>query len=134
MTIHDFMKDSIVEAIDELKMVFGNDNVILTPEKDGGAYVMVKKIELGAKFNCPHIWCSFYINYLYPASDIYPHYVSPELCFSNGEKLNGPFSTVIENKNKDKCIQVSRRSNRWNPAQDTALLKLEKVLKFIKEL
>ena len=127
------MKNEISEAIDELKCVLGEKNVEVNPDNIGGAYVTINNIDIGDKFAPSIIWCGFYINHMYPMSDIYPHFINPEIKLSNGEDLKGPFQ-IINNWNNRISMQVSRRSNRWNPAQDTAQMKLEKVLDFIKNI
>jgi hypothetical protein len=122
----------VSEAIKEVKDVFGEDNVEVTSDGSGGAVVIVQKIDVGEKFTPRFIWCGFHISHVYPAADVYPHFVNEGLKRVNNDPLGSGFSGPVDWQNR-KAIQVSRRSNRWNPANDTAYLKLEKVIKFIQD-
>ena len=127
------MKSEVEKAIKEIEDTYGKEHVEVQPDSDGGAYIVVSNIDLGNKFMPSTIWCGFLINHMYPISDVYPHFINPDFQYSGD--LGKPKGSFQFDKiwNERKAVQVSRRSKRWNPSQDTALLKLEKVIKFIKE-
>lgn len=125
------MTDEVEEAIQELKDVYGEQNVSATPDQQGGAYVFVQNLDIGGKYTPSIIWCGFYLTHMYPTPDVYPHFVNPDLQRADRTPLSSTFQKV-QWQNRD-AIQVSRRSNHWNPSLDTAQLKLEKVLKWMKE-
>ncbi|MFB6340546.1 hypothetical protein ACE1ET_02435 [Saccharicrinis sp. FJH62] len=125
------MKKEVIDAIHELQEAYGEDNIEVKPDGNGGALIVVKNIDIGDKFIPSKIWCGFHINHMYPMSDVYPHFVNSDLQFNGGSDLKGPYQK--REWNARNSIQVSRRSKRWNPALDTALLKLEKVIQFIRE-
>lgn len=130
----------VQEAIEALKQAYGEENIEVKPEVQGGAYIIVKNIPIGDKFIPTDIWCGFLINYTYPESDVYPHFVNEDLKKNNEspedlgknatERLGAGYAGPVD-WNDRKAIQISRRSNRWSPAQDTALIKLTKVINWM---
>lgn len=104
--------------------------VSLEPDGDGGAYVVVEAVPLSQTYQQSQTWVGFHITYAYPRADVYPHFVRSDLCRVDGGALGGGTSAGHSFRGRA-AVQLSRRSNRLNPAVDTALLKLQKVLRWL---
>ena len=122
----------VAEAIEELKLVYETENVSATEDGEGGAYVIVKGLVIGEKYIPSTIWCGFRITYMYPEAQVYPHFVNPELKRADEANFGGGFSKDVS-WNKLTTVQISRSSKVWKASIDTAQLKLEKVLQWIRE-
>ena len=129
------MKAEVEEAIEEIRRAFPALTVDVTPDPDGGAYVRVHDVDLGPQFSPRNSWCVFRITFQYPCADVYPHYFVNKIQRVSGGDLPGGFhvdNTCTVNEVSEPATMVSRRSNRLNPATDTAALKLQKVLDWIR--
>jgi hypothetical protein len=127
------MTEEIEQAIKELKEAYGAQNVEVTPEANGGAFVIVNNISVDPGLSPSTIWCGFFLSFVYPSADVYPHYVNPDLKRADGLAFGQGFSVNVE-WNKRNTIQLSRKSNRWNPARDTAVIKLTKIINWLNSL
>ena len=125
------MTPEVANAVEEVKAAFPGLQVDVTPEAQGGAYVVVHGLPVGPSYAPAHTWVGFLIPFLYPHADVYPHFVDGSLRKGSGAPhgvgITGPTAW-----NGRAALQVSRRSNRWNPATDTAALKLAKVLEWLR--
>ena len=117
------------QAIDELAAGFPAARVSAEADGDGGAYVFVEDVPLAKIYEQCETWAGFHITYQYPSADVYPHFVRGDLQRANGDALGKSMTTGSFQGRS--AIQLSRRSNHWNPARDTALLKLQKVLQWL---
>ena len=121
---------AVIKAIDEIRSTFDHSSVEVEPDSSGGAYVIVKELALGLPYRQADIWIGFQITFQYPYADVYPHFTDPNLAREDGADLGSGFGTA---QFRDQpAIQISRCSNRLNPAIDTASLKLLKVLQWMK--
>jgi len=120
------MKTAVQRAITELRATFPDANVTVVEDNDGGAYVTMDPVPLMGPYTQTETWVGFHIGFQYPASDVYPHFVRADLTRRDGAALGSGLSTAsFQSKS---AIQVSRRSNRLDPAVQTAAHKLLKVL------
>jgi len=126
------MTAEVEEAIKELESAYGAQNVQVTLDADGGAYVIVSNLNIGEKYAPSVIWCRFRVTHMYPQAQVYPHFVNLDLKRTDGAALGVGFASPVAH-NDIQTVQVSRSSKNWNPASDTAQIKLEKVLQWIKE-
>jgi hypothetical protein len=126
------MTEEVQQAIEELKLAYGDGNVEATPDNEGGAYVVVNDLDLCDKYEPVKTFCGFRITHMYPEAQVYPHFIVPDLKRADKNPLGAGFSKPMQWNDRE-VIQVSRKSNHWNPAVDTAQIKLEKVLKWIRE-
>jgi hypothetical protein len=126
------IKPDVLQAIEELKAVYGAENVEVTPEPQGGAYVIVRDINLSEKYAPSRVWIGFLITFNYPLADVYPHYVNGNLKFVDGREFANPVTPLKWRELS--AFQISRRSNSWNPAEDTAETKLAKIIQFLNSL
>ena len=108
----------------------------------------VDPVELGPRYTPSATWLKFQVTFQYPAADVYPLFIPPDVVRADAAPNNGapgngtPLGEgTMLNQYADgpgaapiPTIQLSRRSNRLNPATDTAALKVEKVLSWLREL
>lgn len=128
------MRPVVANAVNEIKAAFATHTVEVVHDGEGGAFVRVGDIVFGGQYVPSSGWVAFRIGHAYPHADIYPHYLPGALRRHDGKPLGeafhkqpmqlGPFSEA--------ATMVSRRSHRWNPGLDTAVLKLAKVLDWIR--
>jgi hypothetical protein len=114
------MTPELAAAIDEIRAAFAPSAVTVEEIGDGGAHVVIDSVELGAVYVQDDTWLQ------YPLSDVYPHFVRPDLARVDRAPLGEATSPTTWHGRR--AIQLSRRSNRLNPATDTAALKAIKVL------
>ena len=120
----------VAQAIDELRATFDQCSVEAEADGSGGAYVVVRDLPLGLPYVQTNIWIGFQITFQYPYADVYPHFTDSNLTRKDGAGLGGGFGSA--QFRGQPAIQISRRSNKLNPAIDTAALKLLKVLQWLK--
>ena len=120
---------AVRKAIDEIVAGFPTARVKADPCGNGGAYVVVQDVQLAKIYEQAETWVGFHITYQYPFADVYPHFVRPDLRRADGDSLGMAMTSGAFRGHP--AIQLSRRSNHWNPARDTALLKLQKVLRWL---
>lgn len=118
-------------AVEELRACLPDAEVVATDTGDGGAIVTIDPVELGPVYVQRDTWLRFAISFQYPYADIYPLFVRPDLTRVDG---NGHGTGIgLGMFNGEPAMQLSRRSNRLNPAIDTAALKVMKVVKWLRE-
>ena len=125
------MKLEVQRALDELRRCFGEAEVTAHSKPDGGAIVTIESIDLGSAYTPQFSWIKFGISFQYPYADVYPLFVHPDVVRSDGRPHgNGISLGSFEGQG---ALQLSRRSNRWDPAVDTVALKVTKVIQWFKE-
>lgn len=125
------MTPEVQRAIEELKEAFPGHPIDVTPEAQGGAYIVVRDLPIGEQYIPSISWVGFQMTFQYPNADVYPHFVDGSLRRKDGRGLGQGLSGPT-NWQERSVIQVSRRSTRLNPAVDTAATKLTKVLSWLK--
>ncbi len=123
------MTPEVEQAIEEIKCYFPGSTIETESEPQGGAYVIVHDLDFGGKFTPSKNWMGFLIDFQYPRSDVYPHFFDRAVRRTDGSQYGGGISSTTW-RNKE-VWQISRRSNRLNPAVDTAAFKLAKVLEWL---
>jgi hypothetical protein len=120
---------AVQQALLELAESFPGHQLEQRPDGAGGAWVVLDDLPLGPAFVPACSWVGFAIGALYPRADVYPHFVRPELRRADGQPLTTPLNPGHPMPGFDRlAVMVSRRSNRWDPAHDTAALKLHRIL------
>ncbi len=127
------MTPAILAAVTEVEQSFLGYRVEVTPESQGGAYVIVHDLSLGERYVPATSWIGFLITFQYPYADVYPHFLRSDLKRIDGANLPSGFSGPIV-WNGCQALQISRRSNRWTAGVDTAAMKLAKVLNWIRNV
>lgn len=126
------MTPEVDAAIAEIKQAFWGHQVDVDPEEQGGAHVIVHDLFIGKGFVPSQSWVGFTINFQYPRSDVYPHFIDPDARRADGATFGQGISGPTDWRGR-KAIQISRKSNRWDPTCDTAALKLAKILEWLKQ-
>ena len=121
---------AVTKAIEEIRRTFEGCDVEVEADGSGGAVVVVRGVPMGCPYVQTEVWFGFHITFQYPYADVYPHFTNADLARSDGGGLGGGFGTA--SFQGQPAIQISRRSNRLNPATDTAALKLLKVVTWMK--
>lgn len=117
-------------AVEEIRRGLPDATLVVREEGEGGAVAIVEDVPLGCPWAQPSTWIGFRIAFSYPYADVYPHFVRGDLSRADGGQLGEALSpTTFEGRS---AIQISRRSNHRDPAIETALLKLEKVLAWLR--
>lgn len=125
------MTPEVAEAVEEVRKAFEGHGVDVEEEGQGGGYVTVHDLFLGARFKPTVSWVGFLVTFQYPRADVYPHFIDAGVVRAEGGQLPSGI-TAGHNWRGKAALQVSRRSNRWNAATDTAALKLAKVLEWLR--
>jgi len=137
------MKPNVEAAITQLREGLPGKNVQVAEDADGGAHVTVEGLEIGECFEPGVSWVGFHLTWSYPDAAVYPHFIDPVVRYvGSGPTPNqhpgGALPAAlargryqVTGSERD-AIQVSRQSNHWNPATDTALNKLLRVLEFLR--
>jgi len=124
------LKQAVERAIAEIRETFVGHKVDVTEDGDGGARVRVHDLHLGEQYVPSTSWVEFAITFQYPEADVYPHFLVPGLKRVDGAGLGGEFQQVQWNGSP--ATQLSRRSNNRIQDLDTAAIKLNKVLTWIR--
>lgn len=134
MTTRDAMNSAVAAAISQVARAFPDSGTSHLDDGQGGAFVIIDALDLGPAFTPRITWVGFAIPPLYPRADVYPHYVRPDLARTDGSILTVPLNPgqMMPGFNRP-ATMVSRRSNRWDPARDTAVLKLHRVLLWFRQ-
>jgi hypothetical protein len=125
------MTPAIQQAVEEIKLAYSDHPVSVEEEAQGGAYVTVKNLFIGNQYQPERSDCTFLITFQYPYADVYPHFLDAAVVRKDGKPHPQGFGTV--NFKERPALQISRRSNHRDPAQETAALKLAKVLQWIEQ-
>ena len=125
------MKAEIEQAVEELRRCFSDAEVVARATDDGGVTVTIDSIDLGPVYTPQQTWIKFAISFQYPYADVYPLFVRPDLARADRR----PHGQGITNTSYrgEPALQLSRRSTRLNPAIDTAVLKITKVIKWLQK-
>jgi hypothetical protein len=136
------MKREVAEAIEEITRARVGTEVESLRDPDGGAFVLVRGIDIGGSFAPSTTWIAFQITWAYPDADCYPHFIAPEVQYvGTGPAPNqhpaGNLPTAMSRGARAPgfdlaAIQVSRRSNRRNGETDSALQKLLRIIEFLR--
>src|SRR5436853_599957 len=113
------MTPEITAAIEEFRLHFPGHPVEVVPEPQGGAYVTVANLDIGRGFRPTMSWCGFLMTFQYPRADVYPHFMDPAVVRADGSSLPSGLGGPVDWQGQ-KAVQISRRSNRWDPTCDTA--------------
>ena len=123
------LKPAVTRGIEEITARFAGHAVHIREDGAGGAYVIIDEVELGPLYIQPTTWMGSHLDFNYPYSDTYPHFVRGNLARVDGRGLgDGAQPTTWEER---PAIQLSRRSNHLDATIDRADLKFLKVLDWL---
>lgn len=123
--------DAVAKAIVEIERYVPPATITLRDDDEGGAWVILEDVPLGGPWAEPSTWIGFRITYTYPYSDVYPHFVRRDLTRTDGAAPMGEAMSQATFEGRE-AIQISRASNKRDPARETAALKLQKVLTWLR--
>lgn len=115
-------------AVEQVRLQFAGHAVQVVREIGGDAVIIIDEVLVGEQYDPPRTWFGFRISSAYPNADVYPHYVGR--IARRDDNAHGAAIQPVEWEGRS-ALQVSRRSNGWNPRTDTAALKAIKVLTWL---
>lgn len=129
------VKESVRQALDEIKCLFSGHAIDVVPDEQGGVFVRVHELEIGDQYLPNVTWIGFRITFQCPFPDVYPHFTDPSIQRKDGKPLRDGFSRQKWQFGKDhlQVTQISRRSKKHNPQENTPGVKLGKVLDWIRK-
>ncbi len=130
MPIEGNYKPAVRRALEELERAHPDARLTAQEDGEGGALVLLEDVGLGPPYEQAATWIGFRIGFQYPNADVYPHYVRGDLKRIDGRPLGEGMSASSFLGRP--AIQISRRSNHLDPGIQTAVLKLEKVLAWLR--
>lgn len=125
------MNPEVEQAVAELRRCFGDAVVVACPKDDGGAVVTIDPIDLGPGYAPQQTWIKFQISFQYPLADVYPLFVRPDLARADGQP-HGEAITQAKFEGEP-ALQLSRSSSHLDVEVDTAVLKVTKVIQWLRE-
>lgn len=137
------MKPAVVNVLAELRMGLPGNTVRHLEDGEGGANVIVDGLFIGENFRPSTAWIGFHITWPYPDTDVYPHFLDPQVKYVGAEpQLNRhpdgdlpvPLSRAATMPGYNiPAIQISRRSHGQRLSEnDSALLKLLRILELLR--
>jgi len=122
----------VAAGIEEIRISLPGHVVESSDDGQGGAYVIVRELEIGERYVPSRAWCGFQITFQYPRADVYPHFLDGKIVRADDKPHGGGITAgVWQNLS---VLQLSRRSTRWDAEMDTAATKLAKVLDWFRAL
>ncbi len=123
--------DNVQAAIGEIEGTFAPSPVVVVPDGQGGARVIVERAVLGPPYVQALTWLGAHLPAQLPYSDVYPVFVDGALRRCDGASLVAPITPGHSFMNRP-AVQVSRRSNRVDLDIQSAAMKLQKVLHWMR--
>ena len=127
------MRTEVTAAVGELKRQFQDSTFTISDDGQGGAYVFMEPVVLGAGYEPASTWFGFQIPAQYPYADIYPVFMGAECRRKAGAGFSVPV-TLGHTFQGRAAIQISRRSGAAQNGGQKATAKLLKVLDFLRTL
>ena len=127
------VKANIYEAIEELKRAFPSSEFTVNEDQEGGAYVIVEHVLIGARYEPEQSWLGGHIPAQYPYADIYPVFMDAAVRRRDGIGFEAPI-TEGPNFRGRAAIQISRRNNRIQNSGQTAVAKFLKIVDFLENM
>ena len=124
------LSENVRRGIEEIRAAFSGHDVGVVEDGQGGARVVVGDVDLGAQHVPSRGPIGFLLGFQYDSSDVYPHFVTVDMNRADGKPLGGGLSKVQWNNGP--AVQISRRSHGWRAGVDTAAMKLQKVLEWLR--
>jgi hypothetical protein len=128
VAVLDGVAASVKVAVAELDSQFAGYAMTVTPDGAGGVFVVIDGLDPGAPYLDAETWLGFQITSVYPDADVYPHFSGRLRRIDHSAHGEGMSETEWLGR---PALQLSRRSNRWNSATDTATLKALKVITWL---
>ena len=124
---------NVLAAIEEIRLDFQPQELIVEPDGQGGAKVRFGPVALSAVYRQRESWLAGHITSQIPYADVYPVFLRGDLARTDGKPLVAPL-TNGHNFMGLPAVQASRRSNRRDAAVETPKMKFKKVLHWVNSL
>jgi hypothetical protein len=118
-------------AIENLRACFPGSQLVVESDGAGGARVAIESVELSSTYVQNETWVAGHLVPQLPYADIYPLFVRGDLARRDGRPL-GPGLSAGQMFLGRSAVQVSRRSNRRDPAIELAGHKFLKVIQWLR--
>ena len=130
------LKSAVEDALAGLKSAYGEDQTLVVPDGQGGAWVEVREVELGCTYVPATSFIVFLLPFNLPGADIYPMFVRDDLGRCDGSPLGDGLQRTTLSwpglPSQRSVVQVSRRTRGGAFTCQTAVQKLEKVLEWLR--
>lgn len=136
------MKTAVAKALEDLREGLPGTEISSLDDPDGGAYVLVKNLDIGSSFAPATSWIGFHITFSYPDADVYPHFIDAKVQyvgegeapneFADGNLPKAMTRNAVAAGFDLPAIQVSRKSENRDPTAYSALSKLLSVVEFLR--
>jgi hypothetical protein len=130
------LKAAVEGALADLTAAYGDAQVLVVPDGQGGAWVEVREVELSRAYVQPTTFVVFLLPFNLPGADIYPVFVRDDLTRHDGAALGeGLQRTTLSwpgQPAQRPVIQISRRTRGGAFTSQTAVQKVEKVLEWLR--
>jgi hypothetical protein len=127
------VKVEVATAIEELKRQFDEGSLSVREDGQGGAYVVVEPVHLGARFTPSATWLGFHIPAQYPYADIYPVFMGANVRRTDNVAFVAPITAGHQFESRP-AIQISRRNGAAQSGLQKATTKILKILDFLEKL
>jgi hypothetical protein len=128
-------KTAVQQAYEDIKAAFPDFTASATPDGQGGLWVELTGVRLGAPYAQTETFLAFLLPFNLPGGDIYPMFMRPDLSRLDGSPLGDGFArTQLQRTAEDQprdVTQISRRTRGNNYALQTAPQKVTKVLDWV---
>ena len=127
------MRTEVTTAVGELKRQFPDSTFTVSDDGQGGAYVFMEPVVLGAGYEPASTWFGFQVPAQYPYADIYPVFMGAEcrrkdgVGFSARSHTRAPLPREGRNSYLEACGAAQNGSQK-------ATAKVLKVLDFLRTL
>jgi hypothetical protein len=127
------MNSNVEQAVNALRETFPHTELAVEDDGAGGAYVRIEPIELGPRFAPQRTWVGGHLPPQLPYADVYPLFIGSEVARADGATLSAPITAGHSFRGRP-ALQISRRTNRLDPTVQTAALKFQKVLHWLRNI
>lgn len=129
-------KAAVEGAIGAIRAAYGESQVCIVADGQGGAWIEVFAVELGSTYVQESTFVVFLLPFNLPGADIYPLFVRDDLARRDGAVLgDGLQRTTLSwpgHPPQRPAVQISRRTRGGAFASQTAAQKVEKVLEWLR--
>lgn len=127
------MKVEVACGIEELKRQFASASVAVREDGQGGAYVLMEPMSVGARYRPSATWVGFHMPAQYPYADIYPVFIGADVARVDGVAFTPPITPghVFEGR---PALQISRRNGSAPTLSQKVTAKILKILAFLETM
>jgi hypothetical protein len=130
------LKAAVEHAIASITAAYGQDQIHIVPDGQGGAWVEISAVDLGSSYAQETTFVIFLLPFNLPGADIYPIFVRDDLARRDSAALgDGLQHTTLSwpgQPSQRPVVQISRRTRREAFTSQTAAQKVEKVLEWLR--